>query len=121
MVVGDAYVFPGFLTPVLTTILLGDERCGGVPWVWIRIYPFPYDKIFDQTKSKAFADDKSNVTKMIISVFDRVENIVGKGEIACTSNVSFSHIVFERLLSQTRQKVSLGGNGVNPFPHNDTF
>ena len=38
--------------------------------------PFPQDKILDQTKLKAFADDKSNVTKMIISVFDRVENIV---------------------------------------------
>ena len=40
--------------------------------------PFPRDTIFDQTKLKAFADDKLNVTKMIISVFDRVENIVGK-------------------------------------------
>ena len=30
------------------------------------------------TKFKAFADDKSNVTKMKISVFDTVENIVGK-------------------------------------------
>ena len=38
------------------------------------------DKILDQTKLKVFADDKSNVTKMIISVFDRVENIVGKGK-----------------------------------------
>ena len=32
----------------------------------------------DQTKLKAFADDKSNITKMIISVFDRAENTVGK-------------------------------------------
>ena len=37
----------------------------------------------DQTELKAFADDKLNVTKMIISGFDSVENIVGKGEIAC--------------------------------------
>ena len=29
---------------------------------------------------KAFADDKLNVGKMMISVLDRVENIVGKGE-----------------------------------------
>ena len=58
-------------------------------------HPFPHDKILDQIKLKAFADDKLNVTKMIISVFDRVENIVGKGEIACTSNV------FNRLLYQT--------------------
>ena len=49
---------------------------------------------------------------MIISVFDREENIVGKGEIACTSNFSFSHNVFKRLLSQRRQKVSLCGNGL---------
>ena len=48
---------------------------------------------------------------MIISVFDRVENIVGKGQIACTSNFSFSHNVFKRLLSWKRQKVSLCGNG----------
>ena len=61
--------------------------------------PFPDDNILDQTKLKSSADDKLNVIKMIISVFDRVENIVGKGEIACTSNFSFSHSVFKRLLS----------------------
>ena len=46
------------------------------------LIPFPHDQILDKSKLKAFADDKYNVTKMIISVFDRVENIVGKGEIA---------------------------------------
>ena len=69
-------------------------------------------KIFDRTKLKALADDNLNVTKMTISVFDRVENIVGKGEIACTSNFSFSHNVFKMLLSQTCQKVSLRRNGL---------
>ena len=29
---------------------------------------------------KAFADHKSKVAKMMISLFDRVENTVGKGE-----------------------------------------
>ena len=43
---------------------------------------FPHDTILDQTKLKAFGDDKLNVTNMIISVFDRVENIVRKEEIA---------------------------------------
>ena len=43
---------------------------------------------------------------MIISVFDKVENIVGKGEIACTM---FFPQCFKRLLSQTHQKVSLCG------------
>ena len=38
--------------------------------------PLPDDKILDRSKLKAFADDKLNVTKMIISVFDRVGNIV---------------------------------------------
>ena len=70
------------------------------------VNPFPHDKIFDQTKLKAFADDKLNVTKMIISAFDWVENIVKKGEIACTNNFSFSHNVFKRPLSYTSQKVS---------------
>ena len=60
-----------------------------IPLSCMVLNPFPHDKILDQTKLKAFADDKLNVTKMIISVFDRVENIVGIGEIACTSNFSF--------------------------------
>ena len=52
---------------------------------------------------------------MIISVFDRVENIVGKGEIACTSNFSFSHNFFKRLLFQRRQKVLLCANGLRNY------
>ena len=73
--------------------------------------PFPHVKTLDQSKMKAVADDKLNITKTIVSVFDRVESIVGKGEIAYTSNFSFSHNVFfpQQFLSQTRQKVSLCG------------
>ena len=74
------------------------------------VNPFSHDKILDQAKLKAFADNKLDVTKMIFSVSDREEIIVGKGEIACTSNFSFSYSVFKRLLSKTRQKVSLCGN-----------
>ena len=44
--------------------------------LWIN--PLTDDKILDQTKLEAFADDKLNVTKMIISLFDKVENIVEK-------------------------------------------
>ena len=69
--------------------------------------------MLDQIKLKAFADDKRNVTKVIISVFDRVENIAGKEEIACTNNFSFPHNFFKRLLVQTLQKVPLCGNGLN--------
>ena len=42
--------------------------------------PLPNDKILDMTKLKAFADNKLNIAKMSISLFDRVENIVGKTE-----------------------------------------
>ena len=60
--------------------------------------PFQHNKILGQNKLKSFANDKLNVAKMIISVFDRVEN-VGKGEIACTSHFSSSHNVFKKVLS----------------------
>ena len=46
----------------------------------MSINTFPDDKNLTLYKLKAFADDKINATKMIISVSDRVENIVGKGE-----------------------------------------
>ena len=40
------------------------------------------------SKLKAFADNKINVTQMIISVFDRVKNIEGKGE-----NAGYHHFL----------------------------
>ena len=48
----------------------------------------PSDKILSWSKFKAFADDKANVAQIIISVFDKVENIVGKGE-----NASYQHFL----------------------------
>ena len=50
---------------------------------------------------------------MIISVFDRAENIVGKGE-----NAGYQHFLlvpqcFKRLLSHKSHNVSLSGNGLN--------
>ena len=36
----------------------------------------PNNKILDMTKLKAFANNKINVAQMMISVFDKVENIV---------------------------------------------
>ena len=41
--------------------------------------PLPNDKISDQSKLKAFADDMK-YCKMTISLFDIVENTVEKGE-----------------------------------------
>ena len=42
--------------------------------------PLPDDKILDMTKLKAYADDKLNIVKMMISLFNKVENTVEKGE-----------------------------------------
>ena len=47
------------------------------------VNPLPNDKILDVSKLKAIADNKLNVAKMIISLLDRVQNTVGKGENAC--------------------------------------
>ena len=51
---------------------------------------------------------------MIISVLDRVENILGKKEKLLVQAISSFPIMlfFKRLLSQTCQKVSLCGNGL---------
>ena len=62
MAVGDAHVFPGFLTPALTQLF----------------FLKPNDKIMYVTKLKAFAADKIDIAQMMISVFDRLENIVAR-------------------------------------------
>ena len=77
----------------------------------IEYNPFTLDKILDQTTLKAFVDDKLNVTKMMKSVFDSAENIVGKGEIACASNFSFSHYVFKGFFPKLVKRCHCVGMG----------
>ena len=48
----------------------------------------PNDKVLGFSKLKALADDKLNVAIMIIPVFDRLENILGKGE-----NADYQHFL----------------------------
>ena len=57
------------------------------------INPLPNDNSLDVTNLKAFADDKIKL-RVRISLFDGVENTVGKGENAGTSIFSYSHSVF---------------------------
>ena len=45
-----------------------------------KINSFPNDKILAWSKLKAYADDKTGVVKIMISLLDRVENTGGKGE-----------------------------------------
>ena len=49
---------------------------------------------------EAFADDKLNVAKIMISLNDRAENILGKGENADYQHFLLSQNVFKRLLFQ---------------------
>ena len=63
----------------------------------IGVNSSPNDKILDVSKLKAFADDKMNVARIMIPVFDRVENIVVKGE-----NAGYQHFL---LFPQCFQKV----------------
>ena len=53
---------------------------GVIVWEWVN--PFQIDKILGipVIKVKAFAHNKLNIAKMEISLYDRVENTVGKGE-----------------------------------------
>ena len=53
-----------------------------------RIISVPNNKIFDWSKLKAFADNKIKVLEKMIFVFDRFENIVGKGE-----NAGYQHFL----------------------------
>ena len=58
--------------------------------------PSSNDKILNWTKLKTFVDNKLDVARITISLYDVVENIVGKGENAGESIFSFSHYVFKR-------------------------
>ena len=59
------------------------------------------------TKFKEFADDKLNAAKIEISVFDRVEGIVGNGENAVYQH--FLYKVFKKLLSESHLLSGLFG------------
>ena len=67
-------------------------------WIGLKFNPLLNNKILDMTKLKAFADDKLNIAKMTVSLFDRVENTVGKGENAGSKHFLLFHRVFKSLL-----------------------
>jgi hypothetical protein len=65
----------------------------------------PNDKILGLTKLKAFADDKFNVAKMMISLFDRVENLVEKAVNACCQHFLLLPKCFQKAYSTGLLKV----------------
>ena len=64
--------------------------------------PVSYGKISDWPKFKVFAEDKINVAELMISLSDRVGNIVGKEENAGYHHFSFSHNVYKSPFLQGR-------------------
>ena len=65
------------------------------------VYSLPNYKILDQSKLKASADDKINVTENSLFILRRLQNIVGKRE-----NAHYQHFL---LFPQCFHKTSLLG------------
>ena len=93
MAVGDAYVFPGFLTPVLTQLFFPKP-------------PITFLTCFCRGERRKYAGKKSRL--------NRGSNSQPPGHESDTltteplSNFSFSDSVFKKLVSQGCQKVSCG-------------
>ena len=106
MVVGDAPVFPGFPTPVVTQLFFPKPpttfltySCRGERGKYagkkVRLNR-------ELSKLKAFADHKINVTQKLKIMLGWVENIVGKGE-----NAGCQHFL---LFPECFQKASYTGS-----------
>ena len=66
---------------------------------------------------KDFADDNFKFDENR-KLYKQVENTWEKEKLLVTSNFSFFHSVFKRLVSKGRQKVSLCGSGLTDLdPH----
>ena len=69
-------------------------------FTWVKmachLNPLPNDKILDVAKLKALAEDKLDGAKIVISLFDRVENTMVKGE-----NAGIQHfLLFQQCFSK---------------------
>ena len=61
-------------------------------------------KILAMSKLKVFAENNFNVAQVVHFLFDMVVNILGKGEnVSYLNFFSFSHDVFEKLISNSHR------------------
>ena len=78
---GDTFFFG---RPILVSKATGDEQDHGLTGIEYKqpgkFNSVPNNEILDWSKLKAFADNKIKLANMMIFAFERVENIVGKGE-----------------------------------------
>ena len=78
--------------------------------------------ILDSYKLKEFAETISNLMKMAECSPNGLKTLWEKENLLATSNLSFSHTVFKRLLMQTRKNLGLFRRGLSslqtiyPFP-----
>ena len=77
----------GFITVFRDTVVK-DKQILVILREKVVLNSLPNDKILDVTNLKVFAEDKFNVAKMTVSLFDRVENTVGNGE-----NAGYQHFL----------------------------
>ena len=66
---------------------------------WVKELSLSQTANLEKTKLKGFAEDKFTVARNLISLYDWVENIVGKGE-----NAGYQHFL---LFPQCFQKASI--------------
>ena len=83
----------------------------------IKFNPLPWQttnfKLFQTSKN--LQTTISNLTKMAEIYPNGRKTLWEKEKLLVTSNFSFAHSVFKRLVSQGRQKVSLFGNGLTLY------
>ena len=78
-------------------------------------------KFLAWSKLKAFADDKIDAVKMMISLIDRLENTGGIGENAGNQHFLLFPQCFPNPSSIGSLKVCIVWKRVNPLPHNPDF
>ena len=76
--------------------------------VYLTINHLPNKKILKVNKFKAFADDKLNMAKMMVSLFEREENTVG-------NDITSIFLLFSSVFSKAFFRF------VNPFPNKPFF
>ena len=87
-------------------------------YLWSKELTLSQTQILDSSKLNEFADDNLKVNENGRKLSKRVENVVGKG---VTSNFSFSHSVYHRLVQQTHKNKGLLGKGEYSWSQKPVF
>ena len=78
----------------------------------VHINPFPNDKFYMIPNLNSLQTTISNVIKMAVISPNEQKTLWEKEKLLVTSNFSFSHSVFKRLILQTHKNQGLFGKGL---------